>query len=294
MHSPTRLLLALTLAACGGRHVILTSSSSGSTGGTGSPGGSTGGTTGSGSTGGTTGGSGSTCYNDDDCVGPTCAFMAPCPGVCVPYLTLDQGCGWLKDGSGPTGGCAPGLYCDPRALRCLLDPLPDAGVFVDAGSFCSILGPSCNPGLFCAGIFPDNGYCSPVGGDGGPCPPYDAANGCADGLLCVGSGDSPDSGTCLPPTDGGGGCLEGNDRNGSSGCIWGLVCVGGICAAPPTSGPCLQDVFSCDYRSSFCDPMTNTCQPKEALGSACSGDLQCASGLCDLTQRCGQTLSPAP
>jgi hypothetical protein len=272
-----------------------TEADTGTTGGTtGTTGGTSSGT--SGSTTGTSGSIGSPCYNDTDCPGATCAFTDPCPGKCVPYLTEGEMCGWLSDGSGPTGGCAPGFYCDPRALACLADPLPDAGSYVDAGAFCSIFGPSCNPGLFCMGIFPDNGVCSPIVGEGGPCPPGDAANGCDQGLICKGFGFEPDGGTCLPPMDAGGPCLVGADGDGSSGCLWGLVCLGGICQVPPSSGPCLPppEVFECDLATSFCDSSTNSCVPKLAQGGACTGDLECASSLCDLTLHCGTTLCPVP
>jgi hypothetical protein len=238
---------------------------------------------------------GAVCYGDDDCPNSVCSFAAnittqpTCPGRCVPYATLGQQCWSLR------AACAPdaGIQCNPNTHVCVAEPSPGANqIFADAGEHCSIFGPSCGPGLYCGGPFPDNGICAPIVADGGACPPDDPMS-CTAGLVCVGYGMSPDAGRCQPPSALGGTCVLGSDPNGTSGCARGLSCIGGNCEPSPSSGPCAVDRDApCDFDTSFCDSTTNTCQTFRTNGAPCTGDWQCASKLCDLTQHCGVTLCP--
>jgi hypothetical protein len=229
-----------------------------------------------------------------------------CPGMCLPYRTRGESCGSPVQAGGTCtingvpvpcaplwGDCVPdsGLACDPTAHQCL--PIPPV-VIADAGQPCSIFGAACNTGLYCAGLFPDNGTCAPIVQDGGSC--LIDNPGCASGLVCAGYGTSADAGACQPPAPVGGNCLTPTGGStGNSGCQQSLQCVQGKCQQPPASGPCLNG--ACQEDVAFCDKTTDTCQPLWANGTPCSPlnsyPIQCQSHWCDLTGHCGTTICPS-
>jgi hypothetical protein len=249
---------------------------------------------------------GSPCNTDQDCVGGSCVYLTSCPGTCLAYRTRGESCGSPVQGGStctvngvPTpceplwGDCTPGsgLACDPIAHQCL--PIPPV-VIADAGEPCSIFGATCNTGLYCAGIFPDNGTCEPFVQDGGSC---GIGTQCAAGLVCAGYGTSADAGVCRPPAPVGGSCLTPTGGNmGNSGCQSSLVCVQGQCEQPPATGPCVNG--ACQEDVAFCDKTIGTCQPLWANGTPCSQpvvaySIQCQSHTCDLTGHCGTTICPS-
>jgi hypothetical protein len=246
------------------------------------------------------GADGSPCNTDQDCVGGSCVYRNSCPGTCLAYRTLGESCGSPIQGGGTCavngvatpceplwGDCMPdsGLACDPEAHQCLSIP---PVVIADAGEPCSIFGATCNTGLYCAGIFPDNGTCEPSVQDGGSC--LIENPGCANGLVCVGYGTN--AGVCQPMAPVGGNCLmPTGSSQGNSGCQQWLQCVQGQCEQPPASGPCLNG--ACQEDVAFCDQTTGTCEPLRANGTPCSDPIQCKSQWCDLTRHCGTTICPS-
>jgi hypothetical protein len=236
------------------------------------------------------------CYANDDCVGGACDYWASvctgnvctatfvCPGKCVPFAGDGGGCTAGPSGPicDPDSGlvCLPcisgGLYCAPPSQ--LIPPVVDA-----AGDPCGLCGADCSSGLFCyAPVFPDDGICLPVSGDGGACDPLNP--GCAAGLVCAGFGSyglgsSLDAGVCRPPSTAGGGCITGDaGEYGNPGCVPHTLCIDGGCIALPSTGTCLEG--QCDPNAAYCDSTTNTCVPFVPNGVACDASTQCASRLC--------------
>lgn len=116
---------------------------------------------------------------------------------------------------------------------------------------------------------------------------------CTSPLVCVGltaldAGVTP--GTCGPIGDVGTPCAEYPAQ--VNGCLGGLVCVGGACAIPPSSGPCAADLYTpCNPVTSYCDTTSDTCQPYKANGVTCEdgpGYAQdCLSQTCGSNGQCG-------
>jgi len=251
-----------------------------------------------------------------------------CLGTCQPFFTLGQACG---EAIPPGQVCAAGLWCVSGLCMAPSPPSPLGGPCsmtcnCCAEGYCAVNGtcmayqtqgqpcsPSdgclgsicCAPGLQCSGTG-DAGVCAtaplPVAGE--PCGPYGS---CALPLVCVGYGTLSDggleAGTCAVPHDVGGSCVPATGEGASSsGCLTGLNCVNGTCQVPTSTGACVSDYFSFSSMlcglSSFCDPVTMTCQPLLPLGASCTsvfgnyalGDVNdCEQGLCDSTGHCSLT-----
>ena len=62
------------------------------------------------------------------------------------------------------------------------------------------------------------------------------------------------------------------------GCQAGLVCVGAVCAAAPSSGPCAAHGV-CAAGVAFCSSQ-GTCEPLKPDGAACSAAPECLNGDC--------------
>jgi hypothetical protein len=153
--------------------------------------------------------------------------------------------------------CGGKLTCDPATGTCTL-PAPFAGN--------TPLGAACTINLECA-----SGLCIPersgTGGfawSGGTCSLECANASCPGGAVCVALEDG--RAYCVPS------CA------GTTGCRAGYVCSAAV-------GACLPDCrlgWSCGARL-VCDTATGACTPPPGttpLGSPCTLNLDCASGLC--------------
>ncbi len=108
--------------------------------------------------------------------------------------------------------------------------------------------------------------------------------------LCVGLAIAPDggvvAGTCQPAGDFTASCTnlgidDGGNRQLVSGCLNGYACSCGSCVLPPSQGTnCAAGPKACSPTDSFCDPVSFTCQPKQALDTTCAQDAQCQTGAC--------------
>jgi hypothetical protein len=230
------------------------------------------------------------CYANSDCKGGTCNYSATvcsgttcttsfaCPGTCVPFA--EDG-GLCFAGAPPACDPDSGLVCDPFSHVCV-SPSQEIPPTVDAGgASCGLGVANCGAGLFCyAPVFPDNGVCLPIAGDGGACDPTSAFGGCGAGLVCAGFGSSLDAGVCIAPVPAGGPCVAGTAGQGSSGCAGDALCVDGGCALLPASGACLEG--QCDPDAGYCG-QDGGCAPFVGVGGACTANAQCASRLCAST-----------
>ncbi len=257
---------------------------------------------------------GGDCWDGLGCADGDCAAgdTGICPGTCTAYPLSGAPC---SDGCGPSSSCTPvdaGVFaCEPLVgqngacsagpncqlgLQCVNGAcMPPGG----AGAACATESISCQSGLFCKALADGGAACTPQIGDGGACGPGAAAvpsglgGPCQAGLACVGAtfygtggGKPPTGGTCLPLVDVGGPCVfDGGPGTVSivTGCRRGLLCVGGQCQTPPTSGPCASDSnYPCYGYGYFCD-RSKTCVAQGQDGAACqpqNGGADCLGGLC--------------
>jgi hypothetical protein len=124
---------------------------------------------------------------------------------------------------------------------------------------------------------------------------------CAVGLACAGASVSQ-AGAVTPGT-----CATASDENGpctvapagsiaaATGCLVGLICVGGRCVRPPASGACAMGVgvATCDPTQSYCDHNSMMCLALKANGASCQLGFECQSdncinGSCAPGQRCDE------
>lgn len=254
--------------------------------------------------------SGGQCSGLFECAGGLCVpeSAGACPSSCPAVL-----------GKGASCQLRQGPECDLRqSLRCVQgqcrnpgrggDPC-DTDLDCDAEHVCvsgrcaGLLGEgaqcagdaACAVGLACIGE-----RCTRRHGEGERCATtldeVDAAfrfAGCAEGLICRGAGltlaGAPVAGLCRKPSDAGGSCEDepAGLQEHLDGCRTGLLCAGGRCGPPPSSGPCApHDV--CDTTLAYCD--AGECLPLEADGAACLRPAECRSGGCTAGQ-CGPAVA---
>ena len=196
------------------------------------------------------------CLRGSFCAPPTSADT-PCDGICTAAGTMCNS----------DSQCGSGRVCDQSMATttsqggCATPTAPGA-----AGQPCGTNN-RCTPGFFCS----STGTCMAPAHAGEAC--TGARNGfsCAEGLLCIASGDGTSS-TCVAVAAKGDTCTTGAECGGS---LTSLGCdpASHVCVDLPSSGPCLgTGIFSCNLLSSFCDTTmaTPTCQPFVGLGASCS------------------------
>jgi hypothetical protein len=199
------------------------------------------------------------CNTDTDCsasdvcdmANHTCAPAAPPPGAsgqpCGQDNLCESGLACLMEGDG-------GTVCGTLSAT--------------AGGPCSVDGLCGGTDLYCNA----NNVCAATPGNGQPC------NGsCSSGLICVPS-TNLQSGTCLMGATIGQPCSSQFQCGG----LYSLyVCnlASGTCINRPVTGPCPNDAFiySCDWRTTFCDPTQSPpqCEPFLSTGSSCTNDGAC-------------------
>jgi hypothetical protein len=171
----------------------------------------------------------------------------------------------------------------------------DMGTYTRRGLIALVpVGGSCLADFECA-----DGYCS---GDiafgfscGGTCQPFLPTGAPCSYGHCGPSDWCPALGTnltCVPRITLGQACDDSNNQE--TPCADGLWCMTsanptmGVCSDAPSSGAGGPCVDNCNP-GLYCDSM-DICRPREAVGSACSNDYQCAGGLCCLGGSCQNNL----
>jgi hypothetical protein len=234
-------------------------------------------------------GDGGACYLNEECLGGLCVTGSSCPGYCQAAAAAP-----LSDGGGELCPCAAGLTC--------AQGLCWAGA---AGGAACKSAFDCQPGFYCS---PSHGStCQPQVGQCEACTEnliesQDAWSGqCQPGLFCGGlfaidGGLSPNAlvpGVCVTPRAEGAPCVSvitPAELNGPvTGCLPGLDCIGGVCALPPSQGPCLVDDTPCLVGTAACFVGTGECQ---ALSDSLCNPASCVPGLSCVNGTCVASISP--
>jgi hypothetical protein len=192
---------------------------------------------------------GSTCLTFED-ASALCVAVCSTPADCrMGYVCASGAClpdcrfGW---------SCGTALVCDPSSGACVAPAAAPGPI----GSACT-LNAQCASGL----CTPEAGATGSTGWTGGYC-----TQSCAGGVGC------PTGSTCVTFADGAAYC--------SASCTAVTECRPGYACA---TGACLPDCrlgWSCGSELA-CDPGTGACvYPQGPIGSACTLNAQCASGLC--------------
>lgn len=254
---------------------------------------------------------GSPCFGYFECAAGFCGGTdATCPATCPE--TLGEGASCFLHGNGPqcdqrqglkclggvcakpagmgqpcidNNGCQSGLICVPPAEG--QDPV--CSKLHHADEPCSG-DEACEAGLYCRDTT-EGGRCFARVAEGKPCgeniETIDGAlrgSQCQEGLLCKGAGltetGDPIAGVCARPADEGQGCTadQGNEQLLYSGCREGLVCPGGLCVVPPTTGACTPH-DECKTGEAWCDD-NHQCHPRLDNGAPCTISPECKSNYC--------------
>ena len=184
------------------------------------------------------------CAGDLVCVAGTCGVM-PAPS----NLTVGSSCGTSSQ-------CAEGLGCVSGSCAAA----KAIGEGCDESAVCA-RGADCAPS--------NERVCRTKAGDGERC----MGDDCSAGLACDYTATFP---VCRPLVALGEACDAGRT------CVSGATCNAGTCVQLPAQGEtCL---FGQCAAGLVCDPSSQLCGPRHALGETCFGPLECADGLaCDLT-----------
>jgi hypothetical protein len=228
-------------------------------------------------------GAGQTCASNSECSsGLQCKRTVSCLGACESAGALGDDCADVP--------CNPELVCDTFTVKCTQKPaVGDACQYkcnytVGAGQW-SLTCPSdqlCTADLWCNG---ELGTCQPGGLVGDACghlglPPTDSQASCAVNLWCALPLDS-DSGTCQAPGGVGGPCTD-----APSACQAGLHCIDYVPVGPgATFGQCagISALGSkCSYDGDCQSGLVciaSSCQEHAAQGAYCFRDVDCQAGL---------------
>lgn len=228
---------------------------------------------------------GGACKQNIDCAEGSCGAGSgtPCPSTCVPFVeTAGADC--------TQAGCDPakGLGCNAVSHVCEA-PVPNAAVGQPCGFDLQSGGAiSCATGLYCTGFDVTTGVCAEPVAAGSPCT---TGQLCADGQTCVGK--APDA-VCRDLSKIGEPCTSpGANEYFATGCLTGLACDAGKCAAPPATGACAADPFFKCAAGMYCQTATTTCQPLVENGAACDEATACYTLSCN-DGTCGQWPACAP
>ena len=169
-----------------------------------------------------------------------------------------------------------------RSLSCKLSEQPTSYLLACAKAFRGTLtgDATCDVGEEC-----ESAICMPTssktGTCGGTCAPNrvpvggdcsGAAAICADSAACIQS-------KCAPAVPLGQPCDRLGNVTGS--CLYPLICAsssgiaGWICTNRAAEGEACNGPATCDSEMDYCDPVSNTCVAKIAVGSPCPSDLGC-------------------
>jgi len=258
---------------------------------------------------------GEPCVGTFECAEGICPAVTGdrCPTVCPSVVHRNETCSLL---GGPDCNIREGLRCSFG--RCVL-PTEKGSACEDnfgcqSGLVCvtNICVPlrgdqqgcsrdsSCQPGLFCALGGDEGGRCEVRLDVGAACGGQDAEDTnaalrhvqCKDGLICALAELRADGtsvgGVCAEPRDIGGDCTVRpmGVQVFETGCKVGLVCNGGKCEKPPTTGAACVEGYTCLSVESTCDPMTVICTALKANGEACTIDPECKGGFCGSMGTC--------
>ena len=257
---------------------------------------------------------GGDCYGTGECAKGFCD-LSSCPGKCVAYAQTGTACSAVSTpcdfgaglrcikghcaarlaagaGCGNSADCQPGLFCSYASPRqCTAYGTGSAGAACRSIEECA-QGFYClrsRTGRACTAQVQAGGACAEDGAHVGA-----VASECALGLVCAGySYDNAKlvatPGLCAHASDIGGPCktiVADPNVVANTGCLAGLVCSNGTCAAPPNTGACAEDPSGgfpqCDQRKAYCDTSSGTCGTLVGDGAVCATSDQCKSGACDL------------
>ncbi len=190
-----------------------------------------------------------------------CQFGDPisglqCLGTCTARAKAGEDCSATP--------CATGLSC-ASDHRCALNAPPATD-----NQTCGPGPRPCGLGLYCA----PSGTCEALHQVNESC---DDPAGCAPGLACAGVAGAE---ICLPRRQRGEPCQSDQQCTPTTMELASDGCIGGKCAALPSSGACLVDAAlpnSCDPTAASC--RAGTCAPLSVDGASCSASPDCGAPL---------------